>query len=373
MQVVKPLLRKCGINRELIELKIKHNILHKPYYWSEFPRCIQIDISNYCGPKYSGILCSYCHPQHQIACGKDRYCEMPLEWIEYIIRQFHKYGSRKPTDPYKSACAEFLAFFLNGDGLTDPRLPDICKLQKRIAPWLTNQTFTCGTNTQNADWLCNPDLDWVCVTLSAPNREIYKRVHGGDKFFNVLQTLKYLQDHAPSKTKLEVHYVITQANIDGMRSWQELIHKEFPRFRKVFSPLVASKTNPYSLQAMGNLTLECQEAAIDQVNPNDKFWNHQTTGVKQPCVLWNNFSIKSDLTMLQCCNWAATEIHNYGKLPEVTRQGLDLKDIWNMRNANKQNNPLCQTCSLKHPQHKERLAAMNFQCKIQPKPTPKIC
>ncbi|MGF3522647.1 MAG: hypothetical protein ACQXXJ_06080 [Candidatus Bathyarchaeia archaeon] len=349
------------MKREHYEINFKHQLLGKPYYWTDFPKCIQIDISNFCGQSYSGVCCEYCFPQHEIAAGRDCYTAMPEEWVEYIIRQFHKYGSRKPSDPYKSGIAEFVTFFLNGDGETDPRLPDIARMSKRIAPWLTTQTFTCGANPQNAGWLCTPELDWVCVTVSAPNRELYRIVHGGDRFDDALKTLQYLQDNAPSSTKLEVHYVITKHNIGGMKAWWDLMGERFPRFKRVFSPLVDSSTNIWSHNAMGGLTLEEQENAIYRIS-KAQFWDHRTTGFRQPCVLWNNFSVKADLTLLQCCNWADPAIWNYGKLPQIVEMGLDLRDVWLMRLANKQNNPLCATCNLKHPDWKKRL---NFDVKVK--------
>jgi hypothetical protein len=361
--MIKQALRKVGITRELIDLKIKHQLLGKSYYWTDFPRCIQIDISNYCGQKHSGIMCEYCYPQHAIAAGNDSYCEMPMNWIHYIIAQFNKYGTKKPSDPYKSQCAEFLTFFLNGDGETDPRLPAIAKMSKAIAPWLTTQTFSCGANPQNAYLLCDPNLDWVCFTVSAPNRELYREVHGGDKYISALESMKYVQEHAPKKTKLEVHYVITERNIAGMQSWYDFMGLKFPRFKRVFSPLVDSCTNTWSHKALGNLTLEQQENAIYKV-AKAQFWDHRRTGLLQPCVLWNNFSIKSDLTLLQCCNWADSKMWNYGKLPDIVDAGLDLQDIWRMRLANKQNNPLCASCNLKHPNWKGRLNRLKIKTSL---------
>ena len=364
-KIARKTLKLVGVERPMECLALfQHKILGKHFFWSDFPRCIQIDISNYCGQKYSGIMCEYCFPQHSIACGKDTYSEMPLKWIEWIILQFNKYGSGKPSDPYKSACAEFVTFFLNGDGLTDPRLPEVAKMQKKLAPWLNNQTFTCGANPQNAQWLCIPELDWVNFTVSAHNRELYRQVHGGDKFEAALKSMKYVSEHAPEKTKLEVHFVITERNIAYMKDWYEFMHTNFPRFRKVFSPLVASTTNTWSIKALGNLTLEKEEIAIQEVNPHSKFWNPESTEVKQPCVLWNNFSIKSDLTLLQCCNWADPATWNYGKLPDIVNMGLDLRDIWQMRLANKQNNPLCASCNLKHPKWRNRLNAIQITTKI---------
>ncbi len=358
--MLKQTLRKMGINRELIDLKIRHHLLGKPYYWTNFPRCIQIDISNYCGQKHSGIMCEYCYPQHAIAAGLDSYSEMPMDWVRYIFEQFDKYGSGKPSDPYKSQCAEFVTFFLNGDGETDFRLPVIAKMSKEVAPWLTNQTFSCGANPQNAYLLCDKNLDWVCFTVSASNRDMYRLVHGGDKFMAALDSMKFVQENAPEKTKLEVHYVITERNIGGMQSWYDFMGLRFPRFKRVFSPLVDSSTNIWSHNALGKLTLEQQEDAIYDV-AKAQFWDHRKTGLGQPCVLWNNFSVKSDLTLLQCCNWADPKLWNYGKLPDIVDAGLDLRDVWQMRLANKQNNPLCASCNLKHPQWKNRLKRMQSQ------------
>lgn len=341
-------------NFEPYKFKLTHHILKKPYEWSSFPCVLQIDISNYCGLKYSHINCAYCYPQHKIACGEWKYHEMPMEQIAWLLKQIGEYGKNM----------WYYTLFLNGDGLTDPRLPTILKMGKKYAPNTRNQTFTCGTQCQNAEWLCDSNLDWICVTCSASNSETYKRVHCGDQFDNVMRTMRYVTEHRKSNQELEVHFVITQNNFGDMQRWYSFMGREFPEWRRVFSPLVASYDNSPSKRALGNLTLEMEEKAILDVDPNAKFWNTHTTGLRQPCVLWNNGAVTCDGYLLKCCNWADYLQHNYGNVADYMREGYTLKDYWMQRLANKHNNVLCRSCNLKHPQAKHRLNNISVDVRV---------
>jgi hypothetical protein len=62
-----------------------------------------------------------------------------MEQIEWLLKQIGQYGKNM----------WYYTLFLNGDGLTDKRLPEILKMGKHFAPGIKNQTFTCGTNTNN--------------------------------------------------------------------------------------------------------------------------------------------------------------------------------------------------------------------------------
>ena len=243
---------------ETARLLWRQNILRKPYWWTEFPTAWQIDTNNHCGPKYSGVLCEYCWPQWKIAKGDWQYCEMPMEQIEWLLHNIDRYGNAM-RDAWKSRNGlGYIAFFLNGDGLTEPRLPEILKLSKKIAHEIGTQTFTCGAKSENAHLLCDKNLDYVCVTLSAHNRELYKKVHRGDKFDNVIETMQYITDNCNPDQYLEVHFVITQNNFAYMQDWKNLMNQKFPEWHRIFSPLVKSIDNEPSMKAMGNLTLEQQ-------------------------------------------------------------------------------------------------------------------
>jgi radical SAM protein with 4Fe4S-binding SPASM domain len=334
---------------------LNHKILNKPYAWTDFPSVIQIDISNYCGPKYSKIFCEYCWPQSKICEGTWKAGEMPIDQIIWILRQIGEHGKNM----------WYYTLFLNGDGLTDVRLPNILRLGKYHAPNVKNQTFTCGTNTENAWMLCDKNLDWICLTLSAPNAEVYKKVHRGDQFDNVIKTMEYISENHKPNQQLEVHYVITENNIGYMKEWYDLMGGKFPEWRRVFSPLVASADNEPSKKAMGNLTLKQEENAILNLDPETKFWNTQTTGMRQPCVLWNNAAITNDGYLLKCCNWSDYKLHNYGNIADYIKEGYTLKDYWAQRIANKHNNILCRNCNLKHPCAKQRLDNINIKVSLE--------
>jgi pyruvate-formate lyase-activating enzyme len=350
------LLHRLGIYRfrETSDFILRHKILGKPYYWTDFPLVFQIDISNYCGPKYSGVFCEYCWPQWKICKGDWIHGEMPMEQIDWVLQQISKYGKDML----------FYTLFLNGDGLTDPRLPEILKLGKKYSPHLPIQTFTCGTKTENAWMLCDENLDLVCFTVSAHTPDLYLKVHRGNQFANVLKTMDYVTANRKSNQKLEVHYVITENNFKYMADWHSFMSTRYPEWKLVFSPLVASFDNYPSLKALGQLTLEQQENAILQIDSNARFWDARTTGLRQPCVLWNNAAITCDGTLLQCCNWCEPK-WNYGNIADYMREGWSLRDYWLERLANKQRNVLCRSCNLRHPDWKQRLESINVNVNLR--------
>ena len=116
-------------------LKRAYKKIRYPLRWREFPQVIQIDTNNYCGPKYCGILCQYCYPQWKIVRKERQYAEMPIDMIELILKQAGQYGQRS---------MDLMDLFLNGDGLTEPRLPEIHRLSKKYLPDVPTQTFTNG-------------------------------------------------------------------------------------------------------------------------------------------------------------------------------------------------------------------------------------
>jgi hypothetical protein len=354
------LLRKFGVSQEDIDFNLMR-LRGQPYFWSEYPMTVQIDTNNFCGQKYSNIgPCVYCQPQDEVMRGVCKYVEMPFEYIEWIQKDIAKNMPRLYRGGFPPV--QFVADFLRGDCQNELRLHEILKMQKQVAPWLPTQVFTCASKPENMGLFNDKNLDWVCVTLSAHTPEIYRQVHHGDRFEYVLKSLDYLSDHAPSSQWLEVHYVVNKFNFAYIKDWYDFIGERYPRFRRIISPLVQSPTNKPSRFAMGDLSLEMQEQAIAKAT-GAGFWSHESTGLKQPCVLWGNFSVTSEGYVLQCCNWAEQTLFNYGNIRDYISEGRSLKDAWLERLANKQNNILCRGCNLKHPNYRERLKG--FEPKVK--------
>jgi hypothetical protein len=362
--LARAVLHQMGIYnlRENLDLKTKQ-FFGNPYYWTSYPMAVQIDTTNRCGPEYSGVFCSYCFPQGEVLAKRDCHANMPMEWIEWIQKDMAKNMPRLldgTWPPKQQVC-----YFLNGDWQNEYRSEDILNNHFKVLGWLPSQVFTCASKPEQAWRFCNSKLNWVCVTCSAPNSEIYKIVHGGNQFENVIKTMKYIDEHADKTQKLEVHYVITKDNIEGMNDWYTFMGDLFPRWNRVFSPLVKSECNQRSVNSMGNLTLEQQETAIININPNAKFWSHQTTALKQACVLHNNAAITCHGEILQCCNWDKAGKWNYGYIQDYIDEGRSLKDYWMERLANKQRNSLCRACNLRHPDYKHRLNNTVFNVRVK--------
>ena len=334
----------------------------KPYYWTDYPMAVQLDTTNRCGPSNSGIFCSYCFPQGEVLGGRDCHADMPMEWIEWIFKDIAKnmpHLTNKEWPPLQQTC-----LFLNGDWQNEMRSEEILNKYDLLLSWLPSQVFTCATKPSEAWRFINPKLKWVCVTCSAPDRETYKKVHGGDKFNNVIETMRNIDNNSINQ-HLEVHYVVTKDNFDGMKKWFNFMGNKFPRWRRVLSPLVKSQCNQRSVDSMGSLTVEQQEQAIHDVDAKAHFWNHQTTALRQPCVLHNNAAVTCHGEVLQCCNWDRKDKWNYGYIQDYIDEGRSLKDYWMERLANKQRNSLCRACNLKRYDAKNLLSNIEVTAKVK--------
>ena len=273
---------------------------------------------------------------------------MPTEYIEWILNQIHKYGKDD---------INLIDFFLNGDGLTEPRLPELNRYSKKLLPYAITQTFTNGVLTKNYEKLM--DLDRICFTISAHNRELYKIVHRGDKFLEALETLRLVLDHKKLGQRVEVHCVLTKDNIHYAKDWWAFFGKNYPDAVRILSPLVASYDNIPSRESMGNYTLDDMEKiVVDIAGSKGRMWTRELIPYEMPCVLANNMSVDVSLAILQCCNWSNFEEWNYGYIPDLIEKGITLKDIWMKRLANKFQNKLCSSCNMKSPYFIKRVAKL---------------
>jgi hypothetical protein len=328
--------------------------------WTEFPRCIQIDTNNHCGVKYCGVQCEYCKPQRDISSGKRVYNEMPMEHIQWVIDEIGRDGTK----------LRFLDLFLNGDLSTEPRLPEICRYSKKVNPHVTLQSFTNGVNSEVVSLAVDSGLDNVCFTISAHTPELYKKVHGGDHFNDAVKHLKMVAERKKSG-RVEVHCVVTKTNyayLDGWWGYFSVVKQEYPNIKLVLSPLVASSTNlPSEIAAQTLKQEEVEWRILDVAGAKGKMWTAGTTPYPDPCVLWHNSSFSSYKggTALQCCNWADEDQWNYGTIADFIKTGKTLKEYWFERLFNRQNNPLCQSCNMRHTDYKMRLEQMRFTCSLK--------
>jgi radical SAM protein with 4Fe4S-binding SPASM domain len=287
-----------------------------------------------------------------------------MDQIEWILQNINKYGSEMREAAKKHMGYGSWDPFLNGDPLANPRLPEIMRLGKKLAPGIDVEVYTCGSLTDNAWMLCSRDVDLLHVTLSAHNPEIYRKVHRGDQFGNVLRTLKYITENRKSNQKLYINYIMTETNIPYMHEWYKLIGDQFPDWQRIFSPLIISPDNVYAKAALGKLSLQDQENAIRDINPDAGMWYAESTSLRQPCALWANASVLADGTLVKCCNWYDPEKHNYGNIKDYMKNGYDLHDFWMMRIANKHNNAVCESCTLRRADAKERLDKMKVKITV---------
>lgn len=270
---------------------------------------------------------------------------MPTKYIELILKQVHRYGKND---------INLIDFFLNGDGLTEPRLPELNRYSKKLLPYAITQTFTNGVLTENYEKLM--DLDRICFTISAHNQELYKIVHRGDRFNDVLKTLELVLDNRRQGQRVEVHCVLTKENVPYAKDWWDFFGENYPDANRILSPLVASYDNLPSKESMGEYTLdELENIVIDVAGAEGRMWTRELIPDEKPCVLWDNMSIDVSGAILQCCNWSPPEDVNYGNIYEMEEKGYTLRDAWRKRLENRMQNKLCDSCNMKHPQYKERM------------------
>lgn len=331
-------------------LKIVRNVkkLINPKKWERFPQVIQIDTNNHCGPPFCGVLCNYCYPQWKIKRGESRYAVLPTSAIELTLDQVSRYGKEE---------MDLIDFFLNGDGFTEPRLPELNKYAKRVCPDAVTQTFTNGIRWQNYEAALS--LDRVAFTISAHTPELYRIVHGGDHFDDALKGLRLVLDNRRRGQKVEVHMVLTRDNFLYAGAWWQFFGREYPDAARIISPLVGSYANQPSRDAAGGLSLEEMETQVISVaGESGRMWTRELIPDEKPCVLWDNISVDVGGWVLQCCNWAPPMEVSYGNVLTMEEKGFTLKDMWRERLNNRMCNQLCESCNMKHPDWKHRVNNM---------------
>jgi hypothetical protein len=349
-----------GDDLDLLRSKLKG----KPYWWSNFPLILNFDPCNYCGQKYSKIgPCEWCFPQNEIIRGRMNYQEMPMEQIKWILHNIDKYGTEMREATKRGWGGGSWDPFYDGDPLANPRLPEILRLGKQIAQGINTEIFTCGSLTENA-WMICDNVDVLHVTLSAHNSELYQKVHRGNMFNQVLETMRYITEHRKPSQKLIVNHVTTKTNLPYLKQWHDLMKQEFPEWKRAIVPLITSPDNVYAQEALGDLTLCDQEQAIRAVDSTAAVVSHETASLRQPCQLWGNMTILVDGTIMECCNWYDPKRHNYGNIKDYITNGYDLHDAWMMRLANKHNNVICQSCFMRRPDAKQKLDKMKIKANI---------
>lgn len=273
---------------------------------------------------------------------------MPTNIIELILDQVGRYGKTE---------MDLIDFFLNGDGFTEPRLPELNKYAKKQVPNAITQTFTNGIRWENYEAALA--LDRVCFTISAHMPKLYELVHGSDCLTDALKGLKLVLDNRREDQRVEVHCVLTKDNIPYAWDWWNFFGEYYPDVVRILSPLVASYDNKPSLDSMGNYTLDDMEKiVIDVAGAEGRMWTRALIPDDKPCVLADNMSIDVEGAILQCCNWSPPRDVNYGNIFNMEKEGYTLKDAWRMRLENRGQNKLCASCDMKSPDWGDRVRRM---------------
>ena len=268
---------------------------------------LQLETSNICNMK-----CEYCFSQNL----DHERGQMSIEDIEQVLKQI---GHRPMND---------IRPFLNGDPLTEVRLPEILKLIKTYTGARTC-IYTNGTITRNRDFLINPNLDDVKFTISAATPETYAIVHRRPFFDIAVRNLEWFaQNKRPDQT-LEVHLVTTDHNYHELDAYPE----RFKQYHPWVSPLALNEGNMAAQKA----------SAISRDAFKEDLWKRFGTG-KMPCVLYNNLTIDWRGRYMQCCNFYDSDQWNYGSIHDLT-----VDEAWAHRQANRLNNPICNSCNLRKP------------------------
>lgn len=139
------------------------------------------------------------------------------DYVKYSITDF-----RKTLEKYHNSLL-FVMFGCLWEPTTDPELWDMIGLchKYKVLPFLT-------TNLVNTDIdkMIKSNIPYIQISISAGDRESYKKLHGKDCFLKVIHNLKYLSRESRKKKDpvyIHVKSVLTKRN-DNMNTIKKLAY-----------------------------------------------------------------------------------------------------------------------------------------------------
>jgi MoaA/NifB/PqqE/SkfB family radical SAM enzyme len=228
---------------------------------------------------------------------------------------------------------DYVAPFMNGDPLLEPRLPVIAKMIKKYLNAKVN-VFTNAALYENRHLLRDRNIDIVHCTVSAATRETYRQVHGRDCFNDAVKTVRWLSKKKRLNQYIIMVYVLNSRNFHELEQWKSL----FRGFKQIVRPLFdAGDVKPQSKQAEGNRAFEEYLAKASQtVFPSNLQYSNR------PCPCWESLNISYKGELMQCMD-LPYEL-NGGSVFDV-----DIEEFWLDRNRRGLDCDGCRECKMKNP------------------------
>lgn len=306
-------LKKIRPTRVVLKARLKHR---KPAWATGHPVALQLDTQTRCTLK-----CVYCNPQSCFIKTQHK-TEMDLSVINRV------------TNTLKSnkVLLSYVFAYMNGDPLLENRLPIITeKIKKTVNCPIT--LFTNGAEAQNKYLLIDKYLDEVKFTISASNRELYKKIHGRDKFLDVIKTFQYFIKNKYPNQSVGLNFVLFDKNIHDLQNWKKMF-SEYPQDIRYLHTSESQDTSN---------KLSANNPIIEQMK---KDFFKRLIKRERPCTCFGSMQISVDGKLMQCCDLPYE--YNYGHVEEI-----DLLEQWNKRLDQGLDAPGCKECTQRNPHWRE--------------------
>jgi MoaA/NifB/PqqE/SkfB family radical SAM enzyme len=278
------------------------------------PDIIQLDTTQRCNAR-----CVYCNPQRWFGLtGED----MNLETAENVLGKVVDAGWAERILEYRP--------YINGEPTLHPELKKFVELGRRYLPNAKIIILTNGIDVSNLPL----DVDVISFTISAGNRETYKKVHGVDQFVQVLINLYQVLKEKSDKTVVHASFVANRYNYPELNIWK---HFTFGAVQDV-SPIHFTSAQKASEVAMSLNNDEIIHLATVCTPMKLQRW--------RACNCFNNMSIGVHGELLTCCDLDYT--HNSGNILDD-----DLEELWINRCRSVFRDSQCLSCNLRRPDFAE--------------------
>jgi len=300
--------------RARVSYKLKHGVPR----WVDYPTTLQLDTHNYCN-----LECIYCNPQGAF---EIPYGQMSLDMIEYILHYFYDRGIN----------VDVVAPFMNGDGLLEERLPEICAMAKMYQPKARVTVFTNGVAYPNRRLLVDRNIDEVRFTISAVTREKYRFIHGKDKLQDALKTLEWVTKNKYPNQHIILNYILTGYNTDELSAWKE----KFSDYEHDIRPLHYGLHRKASRELQDEMGIPWHDAV--RLSQKDQLIAGKLSE-DRPCPCWHDLAVTWDGNIIQCPDVSPTNC-------VIGKIGVDdILTVWRKRFQGGMNYPACQACNQRMP------------------------
>lgn len=292
--------------------RVKNYIIGRE--WLNYPQNIQFNTQNHCN-----LSCAYCNVKRDGAYKEKR----------GVMDESVFYDTIDMVKPY-SKHVKGIALFMNGEPLLEDRFTEFTSYLMKHTPYY-GIVDSNGTIPRRASRFLHPQIRKIRISLSAHDRELYKQVHGADKFNEVCETLRFLKKNRLSHQELYINHMVNKHNEIQL----SLFLENFKEYTINVFPLHSSSLQTNSLK---NISTTVKEPI--QYRPDGsviKLWD-SVRGYK-PCQCWDLLGIGLNGEIMHCVDYPAE--YNYGTIYET-----EIKKAWDTRNRIGVKHELCRTCSL---------------------------